>query len=184
VIFAELANRRNAIWGELFTYLATIADRVSERPAPPLAFRMADFASFGWSLFALREKAPDWIDVLARLERAQAGFAAENDGVVEALRTILQRRGRIGATTTGELFKLCSEIANPDHLAFPETAQGFGRRLSAMRRTIELELKCRFSEETGHRGQRWVTLTPRSGDDGDDGDVDSQTFTESGDGRL
>jgi hypothetical protein len=173
-IFAELERRRNAIWGELFAYLAAIADSIGASQAPPLAFRMADFASFGWSLFAQRGKARDWTDLLGRLERAQAGFAAQNDGVIEALRIILQQDSLIGPITSGELFKRCSQIAESERLAFPETAQGFGRRLTASKRTIELELKCRFSEETAHRGQRWITLTPRSGDDGASGDDDPQ----------
>ncbi len=180
-IFAELDGRRSAIWGELFSHLAAIADCIGERQAPPLAFRMADFGAFGWSLFALKEKTRDWIALLAKLERAQAGFAAENDGLVEALRIMLQREDQIGPITTGDLFKKLLEIVEAERLAFPETAQGFGRRLTATRRTIELELRCRFSEETGHRGQRWITLSPRlSGNDGAIGDDDPQTSTESG----
>jgi hypothetical protein len=177
-IFSELESRRNAIWGEIFAQLAAIADYVGTCKAPPLAFRMADFAAFGWSLFALRDRAQDWIDLLGRLERAQAGFAAENDGLIEALRQLLHHRNnQIGPITTGDLYKQCAEIAETERLAFPQTAQAFGRRFTAAQRTIELELKCRFSEETGHRGQRWITLTPRAGGDGDDGDEDRETFT-------
>jgi hypothetical protein len=140
---------------------------------------MADFAAFGWNLFAVQGKEREWIELLAKLERAQAGFAAQNDGIVEVLRLLLQRDGTVGPITTSALFKQCFEIAEAERFAFPETAQGFGRRLNAAKRTIELELKCRFSEETGHRGQRWVTLAARSGGDGDTGDDDPRTFTES-----
>jgi hypothetical protein len=178
-IFDELDRRRNAIWGELFAHLAAIADSIGKRQTPPLAFRMADFAAFGWNLFALQGRERDWIELLAKLERAQAGFAAQNDGIVEAMRILLQRDGMIGPVTTGTLFKRCFEIAEAERLAFPETAQGFGRRLTAAKRTIELELRCRFTEETAHKGQRWITLTPRTGDDGVGGDDDPEASTES-----
>jgi len=179
-IFDQLQQRRNAIWAEIFAYLAAIADRIGEKQAPPLRFRMADFAHFGWSVSAMRGKDRDWVALLERLERAQAGFAAQNDGLIEALRIILQRDGAIGPFTTSELFGRCRAVADTEGLAFPMSAQAFGRRLSASKRIIEIELKCRFSEETGHRGQRWIALTPRqAGGDGDVGDDDPQTFRES-----
>lgn len=165
-LFAELTTRRNGIWGEVFTRLGAIADSISEQKAPPLKFRMADFATFGWALFAQKGKADDWVALLARLERAQAGFAAENDGLIEALRILLERDGRIENLTTGDLFKKCLEIAKAEGLSFPVTAQGFGRRLIATKRTIELELRCRFTAGSGHGGQRRVTLVPRSKEGG------------------
>jgi hypothetical protein len=64
---------------------------LASKPAPPLAFRMADFAAFGGSLFALRGRTSDWTELLAILERAQAGFAAQNDGLVEVLRISAER---------------------------------------------------------------------------------------------
>jgi hypothetical protein len=183
-IFAELTKRRNGIWGEVFAQLAAIADGLLENQPPPLAHRMADFAAFGWSLFALPRKQRDWTRLLGRIEGAQAGFAAQDDGVVEVLRILLQSEGNIGPIATGELFKRCLVLAEKEHLAFPETAQGFGRKLTAMKNIIELELRCSLSEESRHGGQRWVTLTPRSGDDGAAGDDDRQSFAESGDRGL
>jgi hypothetical protein len=183
-IFHELDRRRNAIWGKLFAHLAVIADSIGQNPAPPLPFRMADFAAFGWSVSELQGRGGDWVELLGRLERAQAGFAAQNDGLIETVRILLQRKGRLGPVTTGELFKQCLEVARDECLAFPDTAQGFGRRLATTKRIIEVELKCRFTEESGHKGQRFITLSPRTGDTGVSGDDDSQTFAESGDRRA
>ncbi len=66
-LYAQLARRRNLIWGELLKNAATIADQIAEVEAPPLPFRMADFASFGWRVFALRGQADEWVKLLARL---------------------------------------------------------------------------------------------------------------------
>jgi hypothetical protein len=164
-IFDELARRRNAIWGELLAHLAAIADRIGVQKAPALRFRMADFAAFGWNLFQMRGKAQDWINLLARVEKAQSAFAAENDGVIEVLRALLQRQGgKVGPVTTAALFAACLDIAKAEHWAFPETTQGFGRRLSSAKHTIEVELKCRLSFEDGHAGQRSITIAQTGGE--------------------
>ncbi len=44
-----------------------------------------------------------WEALLRRLERVQATFASEGDGVVAALRTLLERDGPIGPIVVGEL---------------------------------------------------------------------------------
>ncbi len=47
-------------------------------------------------------------------------------------------------------------------LAFPRTAQGFGRRFNAARRMIELQLRCRISECEAGGGRRLITITPQA----------------------
>lgn len=51
-IFRELERRRGAIWGQLLTRLGEIADGLTATEPPALPFRMADFAAFGWRVFA------------------------------------------------------------------------------------------------------------------------------------
>jgi hypothetical protein len=90
-IFRELEIRRGAIWGQLLTRLGEIDDSLAETEAPALSFRMADFAAFGWRLFAPLGQAAEWVGLLRRLEEVQAAFASEGDGVVEALRVLVER---------------------------------------------------------------------------------------------
>lgn len=52
--FRELESRRGSIWGALMSDLAHIADALEKIAAPPLRFRMADFAAFGWRAYAGR----------------------------------------------------------------------------------------------------------------------------------
>lgn len=160
-IFSELGRRRNLIWGEILTHAAVIADRIGEAEPPALPFRMADYAHFGWAVFAMRGQQEEWVRLLARLERAQASFSADGDGLIEALRIILQRDGAIGPLDTGALYRLCAEVAENERLAFPRSAQGFGRRFNSERHMIELELRCRISEQEAGGGRRLISIRPR-----------------------
>ncbi len=164
---AELRALRPQIWGALLTRAAALADRLPSLTPPMMSFRMADFATFGWCLFEPLGQAEAWLLLLNRLERAQMAFAAEGDGVVEALRTLLTLKGSIGPTTTGDLFKECQRIAEEENLPFPRTASGFGQRLTNLRRVIELELRVRFIEESAGGGRRIVSLVSRASADQD-----------------
>lgn len=159
-IFSELNSQRGAIWGELLTRLGTIADGLAKTTAPALPFRMADYAAFGWRVFAMIGKEKEWEALLGRLEKAQAGFASEGDGVVEALRAVLEQKRGVGPIKVADLFKECAAIAEAESLSFPRTANGFGKKLTNLRRVIELELKVKVREERKGGRWRWVTLTP------------------------
>ena len=161
-IYSELARRRNLIWGELFSHAAVIADRIGEADPPALPFRMADYAAFGWRIFALRGQADEWVKLLGRLETAQANFSADGDGLIEALRILLRRDGAIGPLDTGALYRECASVAQDERLAFPRNAQSFGRRFNAERRMIELELRCRISEQEAGGGRRLISIAPRA----------------------
>ncbi len=169
-IYAGLETRRGAIMGAVLTRLGEIADGLAEVKAPPLAFRMADFAAFGWRVSVGIGASAEWEKLLRRLEGAQVRFASEGEGTVIALRELLQRDKSLEGVSVGDLFRRCRALAEEQGILFPRTAQVFGRRISSLRRVIELELGVRMQEETGHGGVRWVTLTPRPGDKGDDGD--------------
>ena len=171
VLFRELASRRGAIWGELLAKLATIADHLTETETPAIPFRMADFAAFGWQVFNQAGKAPEWLKLLHCLEAAQMNFASEGDGLISALRTLTDREGKVGPLEVGELFRKCSEIAGADSLPMSTTLQGFGMRLTNMRRVIEVELAVKFTEDRAHRGRRFITLTPLGGGTGETGDT-------------
>lgn len=165
--------------GAIMNELAKIADEMTlETGVPEVPFRMADFGSFGYRVFDAAGLQPqEWIEILNRLQRAQATFATEGDGVVEALRILLaSNNGRLGSMEVGELYKQCRKVAALGDLAFPDSVQAFGRSLTNMRPMFELELNVRFIERTGHAGKRWIGLIPRNGDAGGDGD-DIQEMT-------
>jgi hypothetical protein len=168
-IFDELDNRRAAIMGALLRQLGAVADRIDAATPPAVAFRMADYAAFGWRLFA--EHPADWEALLGRLEQAQAEFASDGDGVLDVLRVLYERDGRIGPISVSDLYTEGTKVADDKHFAFPRTSTAFGRRLTHTRRVIELELGVRWREETRHRGQRWITLAPEPAPAGDVGVV-------------
>lgn len=173
-IFAELEKRRGAVMGSLLVRAARIADLLPEHPAKALPFRMADFASFGERVFASHGGSSRWIDLLARLEKAQTEFASEGDGLVDALRVLLTRE-RVEMLPVSQLFRMCRDIAEFHGFSFPRSCQSFGRRLSSTRRVIEIELGVRLKESHVHGGQRLVSLVPSGGYEGDVGGESGQT---------
>jgi hypothetical protein len=175
-IFDELERQRAAIMGSLLIRAGEIADSLSEHPSQALRFRMADFASFGERVFARHHGSSNWIDLLVRLEKAQTEFASEGDGLVDSLRVLLTE-DRVLNASIGDLFQRCRLVAESHGFIFPKSCQSFGRRLSSMRRVIEIELGVHFQESHGHRGRRTISLTPRSGDQGDVGDESEQKDT-------
>jgi hypothetical protein len=180
-IFDGVDARRGAIMGALLRQVAAVADRIDSLTPPPIAFRMADYAAFGWRLFA--EDPAHWEALLGRLERAQAEFASDGDGMLDVLRVLYERDGQIGPISVSDLYAKAAQIADEQRLAFPRTATGFGRRLTNTRRVIELELGARWREETRHKGQRWISLAPepiRLGDVGEVGDVVGRTVFSAG----
>ena len=168
-IFSELEKRRGAIMGSLLTRLGEISDGLENIPVPRLAFRMADFASFGWRVFAQAKRETEWEDILDRLEKVQAGFASDGDGVILAL-AALMKKGEIKGVPVRDLFNQCHSIAEAEGFVIPDSAQAFGRQLSTLRRVIEIELDVKFRETRGHAGARRITLIRRNGDEGGDGD--------------
>ena len=174
-IFTQLEKYRGSIIGSLLLRAGEIADALPKYPAKALRFRMADFASFGERVFAPHGKSSDWMDLLARLEKAQTEFASEGDGLIDTLRVLLGTE-RIEGVPVGELFRLCSNIADSHGFIFPRSCQSFGRRLSSMSRVIEIELGVHFQQLRGHGRQRTISLVSRSGDEGDIGEESAQTL--------
>jgi hypothetical protein len=162
-IFRELEERRNAIWGDLLNRLGAIADALlAVRDAPPLPFRMADFANFGYRISKSKGQEAEWLRLLGRLEKAQARFAGEGDGIVVALARLLEiDQGQVSPIASADLFSRCVEIAKPEGLSMPRTASGFDQKLSNMRRVIELELSARYSEDIGRSWTQYIVITRR-----------------------
>ena len=148
--------------GALLTRLAKIADSLATCPAKPLSFRMADFAAFGERIYAANGESSKFLDLIARLDRVQAQFAAEADGLVEALRLLLEE-GPVEDISVGDLFRKCQKIAEDNGLSIARSAQGFGRHLTNMRRVIELELQVRLVESASHARYRHISLVPTDG---------------------
>jgi len=179
-IFAELGKRRAAVMGSLLLQVGKIADMLPYNPPKPIPFRMADFASFGERVFASRGHSVEWIDLLKKLEQSQAEFASDGDGLVAAIRELLNQDGQIEDISVAELFKKCSAIAESRGFVFPRSCQSFGQRLSSMRRVLEVELGIHFREARGHGRSRMVSLKPRKGYAGDAGDDSGQSVHEKG----
>jgi hypothetical protein len=161
-LFSELDARRPAILAALMKRLGTIADSLAGVPTPAVPFRMADYGVFGWLVFAPRTE--EWSALLGKLDGAQAAFASEGDGLVEALRELMRENKPLGPLKVADLFDQCCAIAESASLPFPRTAQGFGRRLTLMKRAAESELGVRISIEEDRTRTRWVTVTPKSAD--------------------
>jgi hypothetical protein len=89
LLFEELEARRGAIWAGLLGQLAAAQEALATTPAAPSTVRMADFDSFGWRLAAALGQAQAWAELVRKVEREQSAFAADGDGVVEALRILL-----------------------------------------------------------------------------------------------
>jgi hypothetical protein len=150
-IFDELECRRGAIMGAVLNRLGRISGALVIHPAKSLAFRMADFASFGERIAAAQGESSVFLDLLAKLEKTQARFAAEADGLVEALRLLLEQEN-VTDISVGDLFRKCRKIAEDNGLQIARSSQGFGRHLTNMRRVIEPELQARLIESAFHRG--------------------------------
>jgi hypothetical protein len=162
-IFDELERRRGRIWGAFLAYLGRLADVIPDIQAPALSFRMADFGTFGWRATRAAGREQAWLEILKKLDVAQAHFAAEGDGVVEVLRILLERDGRIGPLSSSELFLECTEIATSRGLLIPKTAAGFGHKLSNMKCIIESELNVSFSDDREHQNRRIIVIAPKDG---------------------
>jgi hypothetical protein len=91
--------------------------------------------------------------------------------LIAALRTLIEREGKVGPLEVGELFRKSSEIAEVDSLPMSRTVQGFGMKLTNMRRVIEVELGVKYMEERRHKGKRFITLIAPGGDTGETGDT-------------
>ena len=162
VIFDELARRRGAIIGELLELLGSVADRLAKTEPKAVPFRMADFGSFALRLFARPDDSQGeekGLRLLKALKQAQGDFTSDGDDIIATLRILLSNGGQIGATSVGELFKQCSQIAREKQWTLPRTVQGFGQRLTHLRPIIEAELKARFSDVRIHGNARSISIT-------------------------
>jgi len=160
-IFEELSARRGAIMGDILQQVGQIADRLEKMEAKSLPFRMADFASFGARVFEPAGKLSEWLSLLGKVESAQASFAAEGDGVLAALRLLIEREGPIEDVPVGDLYKKAKAIAEQESLPFLRNAQGFGRYLSTHKHVIEVELGVELIEVKHGGGVRAVTFKRR-----------------------
>ena len=163
-LLADLDTGRGRLWGALLSALAVLADGVADVEAPPLKFRMADFASFGWKHAQLTGGAPaaaQWVRLLEKLQHAQMHFAASGDGLIEALRVVLTARPEgLPGLLTKELFDLVRTAADDAGYTIPRAVEGFGQALTARWQVIEGELGVTLSEQNTHGGRRRITITP------------------------
>jgi len=161
ILFRELEARRPEIIGAILHRVAQIADALPHTESIPLAFRMADFATFGFRVFEPSGNSDEWVALLNRVESSRASFAADGDGVLAALRLLIEREGDIEDVAVGELFKRVRRIGEGESLPLPGTAQGFGRYLNTHKRVIAPELGLQINEIYHGSGMRAVSLKGR-----------------------
>jgi hypothetical protein len=160
-----LAAHRPRWWGAWLGVLGRLADGLATVPGPEtVAFRMADYASFGWRWAAICGfEVRAWTALVVKLEQAQIRFAAEGDGLIAVLRDLLtaQPNGVLGPIDTGALFQTVRREAELHGYLVPKTAKGFGQALTAKRRLIEVELGVTWTERKYHAGAREIELKRR-----------------------
>jgi hypothetical protein len=93
-IFSELEKRRGRIMGALLASVAQIADTLLAQRPKPVAFRMADFASFGHRIFSASGKGDEFLTLLGKVEKRQTEFAADGDGLIAALAILVGQNSR------------------------------------------------------------------------------------------
>jgi hypothetical protein len=160
-LFGELDARRPEVVGDILQRVAKFADSLPRTKPSPVPFRMADFATFGYRILEPSGESTDWLELLKRVESAQASFAADGDGVLLALRSLIDREGEIYDMDVGELFKRVKQTGEAESLPLPRNAQGFGRYLNTHRTVLELELGVQVTEIHHGRGKRSVTIKRR-----------------------
>jgi hypothetical protein len=183
-IFGEVERRRGAVMADVLRLIAQAAD-AQQVAAPPMQFRMADYASFGWKLFHGRGRGTEWMDLLKRLERTQIEFAGAGDGLVETLRLLLERNdGAIRRMESAALFDACNKIAAERGLWLPRSASGFGQKLTLMARIIEAELDVKFTDSREHARSRIITIEPRQVGRVDSADEEVRTHSQLSGGDI
>jgi hypothetical protein len=168
VLKRKLLLDRDAIMSGLLVKIGEIADRLGQIDHDPvLAFRLADFAAFGWKVHAVlqdgRWVSPEWEERLGKLRLAQHHFAAKGNNIIAALRGVLER-GRVAQMPTSILFDACRLVADAEHIQLPKTVSVFGQELTNLKFAIEAELGVVFTEERIHADKRLITLTPKRAD--------------------
>ncbi len=157
-LYQKLINKRGSIWGDILIQGAQAADHLAKTQAPPLQFRMADYASFGWRILRPLGAEAAWLEVIQKLDRSQMVFAGEGDGMISALGALLESEAQIGPISVRDLYCKVREVADSQGFSAPKTVDGFGRKLTTMSRIIEMELGVTCSEDRGHGRKRWITL--------------------------
>jgi hypothetical protein len=132
-----------------------------------LDFRLADFAAFGWVLFATLEDdrwiSPEWELRLKKLRLAQHHFTASGNSIIDALHCVLQH-GPVVKMSTSILFENCRLVADREHMQLPKTVNRFGQELTNLKGAIETELDVVFTEEHDGAGKRFISLIPKRAD--------------------
>jgi hypothetical protein len=154
-MLSDLRERRPRIWGDLFSHAAETARAIQAAPDPgPLCFRLADLADFGWRIYAAKGEEQRWIHLMKKLERAQARYAAESNGLILALAEVLAASTDETIGTT-ELFHKLSGVSDRDGLRIPNSAISLGRQLAALRQVIKLELGVDVEQLRDGRSRMW-----------------------------
>jgi len=166
-VLAQTLAERDYIWSDLLDTLNRIISALRDVPeAPPLNFRMADFASFGWRLSYAgggKDAAAEFCRSLEKLQAEQDQYAVEEDPVTSGLGIWLSRNENIGREVeTGELFKDLCDIARNEGLILPKSSSALGKRLRSLKRAIEGSLGIKISYQGNTKTSHWVFQMPSS----------------------
>ena len=160
-ILARTLEQRNGVWSDLLELVNHALVLLKEVPeAPPLPYRMADFASFGWRLSFARggkEATQEFCQALDRLEEEQARYVTEEDPVAACLEVWLSKEANLGREVeTGGLYTELAEIAKNQGLLLPKTSAAFGKRFHSAKRALETALGVRIGVDATTHTSRWI----------------------------
>ncbi|MBI3616533.1 MAG: bifunctional DNA primase/polymerase [Candidatus Omnitrophica bacterium] len=160
-ILAQTLEQRDAVWSDLLDRVNQVLVALREVPeAPPLNFRMADFASFGWRVSQAMggsEAAARFCQSIERLEGEQARYATEEDPVAACLENWLSIGGNLGREIeTGDLYNELGLIAKSKGFSLPKSSAAFGKHLHSSRRVLELTSGIKISVTPTSHTSRWV----------------------------
>ncbi len=162
-VLQQTFEQRDSVWSDLLDLLNQVIIALREVPkAPPMDFRMADFASFGWRLSKAQggdEKANTFSESLKKLEKEQATYTTEEDPVTFCLGLWLDNEKNYDREIdTGILFTELSELAKREGLMLPKTAATFGKRLRQAKKAIEMTLDIKIAGTQTTHTSRWCFL--------------------------
>lgn len=164
-VLAKTLEERDSVWSDLLDILNRALVSLREVPkAPPLEFRMADFASFGWRLSMAQgqEKATElFCQSLKKLEAEQAKYATEEDAVASCLAVWLQDPANLDREIeSGPLYTALGAIAKEQGLMLPKTSASMGKKLRLARKALELALEIRIRIRPTTHTSHWLFTKP------------------------
>jgi hypothetical protein len=165
-LLSHLQARRSEMMGQLLAELEHVVRVLAQQRDVTYrgAFRMADFAEFGYKIATAEEWADEFIRMMERLSKQQASFALAEETVVDLIEAWLQVDGGKNAgraVKSSELFGELTLIAQSKKIEFILKPGAFAQKLAGLVPTLQ---EC-FDIEVlaGRSRQRFYKFWPLGG---------------------